>query len=37
VLDELERVKADIVGLKQAIADIEQEARVAGVPPGWLR
>jgi hypothetical protein len=36
-LDELERVKADIVRLQQAIADIEQEARVAGVPPGWLR
>jgi hypothetical protein len=36
-LNELERVKADIVRLTQAIADIEEEARVAGVPPGWLR
>jgi hypothetical protein len=36
-LTELERVKAEIVRLKQQIADIEEEARVAGVPPGWLR
>ena len=36
-LNELERVKADIVRIKQQIADIEEEARVAGVPPGWLR
>jgi len=36
-LGELERVKADIVRLKQVIADIEEEARKAGVPPGWLR
>lgn len=36
-LNELERVKSDIVRLKQQIADIEEEARVAGVPPGWLR
>jgi hypothetical protein len=37
VLNELERVKVEIVRLKQSIADIEEEARVAGVPPGWLR
>ena len=36
-LNELERVKAEIVRIKQQIADIEEEARVAGVPPGWLR
>jgi hypothetical protein len=36
-LNELERVKAEIVRVKQVIADIEEEARVAGVPPGWLR
>ena len=36
-LGELERVKAEMVRLKQVIADIEEEARVAGVPPGWLR
>lgn len=36
-LNELERVKAEVVRLKQVISDIEEEARVAGVPPGWLR
>ncbi len=36
-LNELERVKSEIVRLKQVIADIEEEARVAAVPPGWLR
>jgi hypothetical protein len=34
---ELERVQAEIVQLKQQIEDIEEEARRAGVPPGWLR
>jgi hypothetical protein len=34
---ELERVKTDIVDLKKKIGDIEEEARRAGVPPGWLR
>lgn len=36
-LGELERVKADIEKAKQAIVDIEEEARKASVPPGWLR
>ena len=36
-LNELERVKSEILRLRQAIAAIEDEARVAGVPPGWLR
>jgi hypothetical protein len=36
-LNELERVKTEMVRLKQQIAEIEEEARVAGVPPGWLR
>ena len=36
-LAELARVKQDIEKGKQAIADIEEEARKAGVPPGWLR
>lgn len=36
-LNEMERVKAEIARLKQQITDIEEEARVAGVPPGWLR
>ena len=34
---ELARVKADIERGKQQIADIEEEARKASVPPGWLR
>jgi hypothetical protein len=36
-LDELERVKKEIADQTKAIADIEEEARKAGVPPGWLR
>jgi hypothetical protein len=34
---ELERVKREIADHTKAIADIEEEARKAGVPPGWLR
>jgi hypothetical protein len=36
-LAELDRVKADIEKANKSIADIEEEARKAGVPPGWLR
>jgi hypothetical protein len=36
-LMELERVQADSERLKKQLADIEEEARQAGVPPGWLR
>src|SRR4051812_4400757 len=36
-LAEMERVKADIELFKKQIGDIEEEARKAGVPPGWLR
>ena len=36
-LSELARVKQDVEKGKQAIADIEEEARKASVPPGWLR
>jgi hypothetical protein len=36
-LAELDRVKADIDLVKKKIADAEEEARRAGVPPGWLR
>jgi hypothetical protein len=36
-LAEMERVKASIESLKKQIADIEEEARRANVPPGWLR
>jgi hypothetical protein len=34
---ELDRVKREIVDQTKAITDIEEEARKAGVPPGWLR
>jgi hypothetical protein len=36
-LAELSRLQQEIVKGKQAIADFEEEARKAGVPPGWLR
>ena len=36
-LEEMERVKAEIEGARKQIGDIEEEARKAGVPPGWLR
>jgi len=34
---ELNRVKGEMTEQTKAIADIEEEARKAGVPPGWLR
>jgi hypothetical protein len=34
---ELDRLKLAIVNGKKAISDFEDEARRAGVPPGWLR
>lgn len=34
---ELERLKKEIQEQTKANADIEEEARRAGVPPGWLR
>jgi hypothetical protein len=36
-LTEQERVKADISTQTKAITEIEDEARRANVPPGWLR
>jgi len=36
-LVEQERVKGEIETQKKAIADLEEEARKAGVPPGWIR
>jgi hypothetical protein len=36
-LNELTRVKLDVGRAKKQVADIEEEARKAGVPPGWLR
>jgi hypothetical protein len=36
-LIEMDRVRAEITMFKKQIEDIEEEARKAGVPPGWLR
>jgi hypothetical protein len=36
-LGELDRLKKAIEDGKKAIANLEEEARRAGVPPGWLR
>jgi hypothetical protein len=36
-LDEMQRVKAEIQLGKKQIDDIIEDARKAGVPPGWLR
>jgi hypothetical protein len=36
-LDELAQVNKDIESGKKAITDIEEEARRASVPPGWIR
>lgn len=36
-LAELERVRRDIEQQTSAIADIQEEARRAGIPPGWVR
>ena len=36
-LAELDRVKKEIDQHTKAIADIQEEARKAGVPPGWVR
>jgi gas vesicle protein len=36
-LAELERVKKEIADLQKQLSDLEDEARRAGVPPGWLR
>ena len=36
-LDEQTRLKQAIQNDRKAIADLEEEARKAGVPAGWLR
>ena len=36
-LDELARLKKAVVDDAKAIDDMQEEARKAGVPPGWLR
>ena len=35
--EEISRLSAVVVNDKRALADFEEEARRAGVPPGWLR
>ena len=35
--DEMARTKADLEKLKKEITDIQDEARKAGAPPGWVR
>ena len=34
---DLARLNQDVTAGKKAIADLQEEARRAGVPPGWLR
>jgi hypothetical protein len=36
-LTEMERVKKEITEHTKALADLQEEARKSGVPPGWLR
>ena len=36
-IDEMARTTAEIEKLTKEIADIQEEARKAGVPPGWVR
>jgi hypothetical protein len=36
-LTEMDRVKKEIADHTKALADLQEEARKAGVPPGWLR
>ena len=36
-LEEMDRLKAEIAEQTKAISTIEEDARRAGVPPGWLR
>jgi len=36
-LTEMERVKKEIAQHTKALADLQEEARKSGVPPGWLR
>jgi len=37
VLAEIERVKKEVAAQTKAISDIQEEARRAGVPAGWVR
>lgn len=37
VLEDIDRLKSDMVAQAEAIAKIEADARKANVPPGWIR
>jgi DNA repair exonuclease SbcCD ATPase subunit len=37
LLPELEAAKAELAAAKKALADLEEEARAKGIPPGWLQ
>ena len=37
VFDDLEKLKKDIVAQDEAIAKVEEDARKANIPPGWIR
>ena len=34
---DLERAKADVERARQALTDLEEDARRKSIPPGWLR
>ncbi len=36
-MEDLDRAKADLAAAKKAVEDLEEEARRASIPPGWLR
>ena len=37
LIPQLEKAKTDLASARQAQADLEQEARLKHVPPGWLQ
>jgi hypothetical protein len=37
ILDDMERLKLDMADQEKAIAKIEEDARKANIPPGWIR
>jgi hypothetical protein len=36
-LDALDKAKKELEDAKQAVENLQDEARKAGVPPGWVR
>jgi hypothetical protein len=36
-MEQLQQVKQELAAARKALDDFEEEARRAGVPPGWLR